>query len=501
MGTWALKVLFVGIGTLVGAAAGWWIRGAGLANKTVSQEQPQPEPRPEPTPEPEPVEEQPDFDAVEEMMVKLQQLTATVAADVGEHNSRVQEINEELSAGDGEGDVIAVVEKLIKANETMQSQLEQAEERLQKQSSEIETHVMEARTDALTMLWNRRHFDDEIEKCKEAFVKSQRPSCVFMLDVDHFKKFNDTYGHQAGDEVLKEVARTMQSNVASKEIVCRYGGEEFAIIFPGSDIEAAMASAERARAAIAEQVVEFEGLELQVTASGGLAQFQSDETAKELVKRSDDALYVCKEAGRNCGHWHDGTDSHPIELSKDELNAAVVEEEHGHDPVTGLSDQKSLTTDIDRRIADWKRGGSGLSILMVEIDRFDGIRDAYGEQASQIVLRAAAQYLKAAMREMDHVAQYDEHVFGLLLPGTEISETSIVAERLRGRVARCTLPLDGEKLVFTISLGAAQVCTGDETQTLLERAKSSLEAAKEAGGNCSFSAQEDGEVCAMQAAT
>lgn len=497
-----LKTVFLGISAVFGAVAGWWIRESGLMrHKSLPPEPVQP---PTPEPQAEAVEDEVHVDQLDAMMAQLQQLTTTVAADLGEHNTIVQEVNEELSSGGAtEASVLAVVEKLVKANDAMQSQLAKAEDRLQEPAAEMETHVKEARTDALTKLWNRRHFDDEMQKCLSAFRKKAKPSCVMMFDVDHFKKFNDTYGHQAGDEVLRGVARTLRKSVTNNEIVCRYGGEEFAIIFPGADIGAAIPIGERSRAAIAEQVFEFEDLDLRVTASGGLAEFQPEETAEALVKRSDDALYVCKEAGRNCGHWHDGATSHPMELvtskpGKEPISVADEDETENYcDHVGGVSDRKSFILDIDRRVAEWKRGGSPLSVLLVEVDRYEAIAEEYGDKAGEVVLRAASQFLKAAMREMDHIARYDESIFGLILPGAELTQTTAVAERLRTAIARCTLPMDGGKLTFTVSLGAAQVSEDDEVSGLLQRSKASLAASREAGGNSCFATTETGEIRSM----
>ncbi|HUG68660.1 MAG TPA: diguanylate cyclase [Pirellulaceae bacterium] len=501
-----LKIIFLGTAACLGAVAGWCIRGAGSSDGPTPPE-PSSEPssgnsRSEPA---ETVEEPPQIDAVELIMAQLQQLTATVAADVGEHNTKVQEINDELTAATADGsNVLAVVEKLVKANEAMQSQLAQAESRLNEQAQEIETHVRDARTDGLTKLWNRRHFDDEMKKCKDALTKSDRPSCVMMIDVDHFKPFNDTYGHQAGDEVLRGVARTLRK-AAGKDIVCRYGGEEFAIVFPGSDLNAAIPLAEQARAAIGEQVFEFEDLDLKVTASGGLAQLRNDETAEEVVKRADNALYMCKANGRNCGYWHDGGESRPIEdyqpasTAADEPSTLTDEEftTDQRDRISGLYDRASFKTDVERRISEWKRGGVSLSVLLVEVDKYDAIVEAYGDKAREVVLRATAQFLKAAMREMDHVARYDDHMFGLLLPGAEVTETSSVAERLRIAIARCSLPLNGQQVTFTVSLGSAEVAENDTDETLLVRAQASLDAAKKSGGNCSFAATAEGDVRSM----
>ncbi len=501
MGALLFKIAFLGAAAAIGAVTGWCIRGASPASS--------PEPESDTNADPTDVasedvpthdsDQQADFDSVEVMMAQLQQMTSTVAADVGEHSSKVREINDELTAATASGtNVLAVVEKLMKANEEMQTQLEEAESQLNEQAEEIETHVKEARTDALTKLWNRRYFDDEMKKCSEALTAEGKPSSIMMLDVDHFKKFNDTYGHQAGDEVLRGVARTLKK-AAGKDIVCRYGGEEFAIILPGSDINTAIPIAEKARAAIAEQVFEFEGLDLKVSASGGLAQIKAGESVDSVVKRADDALYVCKENGRNCGYWHDGAESHPMVGHEPETEEPFEfsDGEVADDNLSDLSDEATFQSDIDRRIAEWKRGGATLSVLVVEIDKYDSILKTYGDNARDVVRRAAAQFLKAAMREMDHIARFDDDHFGLLLPGAEVTETSAVAERLRTAIARCSLPLGDEKITFTVSIGAAEVAETDNDESLIKRAESSLAAARKTGGNCSFAATTDGEVRSM----
>ncbi|MEX0819620.1 MAG: GGDEF domain-containing protein [Pirellulaceae bacterium] len=519
MGALLLKIIFLSIAAIVGAIAGWWVRGPG-SNETsppspgsnldsdvtshAKAELPDSSLPPEPAGE---VPEQLPLDAVELLLAQLQQLTANVAADVGQHNSMVQEINDELTSADvdlDQGNVLAVVQKLVCANKAMQTQLSEAEAQLNEQAQEIELRVAEARTDALTKLWNRRYFDDMMQKCKEELTEAKRPSCLMLLDVDHFKEFNDTYGHQAGDEVLKDVAHTL-TREAGKNIVCRYGGEEFAIIFPGSDLKTAIPVAESVRAAITDQVFEFDGLDLKITASSGLAQLSSKESVADVVKRADDALYISKENGRNRGYWDDGEQTHPIQADKLDSSESTDSFPLGHkasiedqrDRISGLLDRATFQSNVARRIAEWKRDGAALSVLLVEVDGYDEILERQCEKTREVVLRAAAQFLKAAMRDADHVTRYDDHVFGLLLPGAGVSETSSVAERLRTAIARCSLPLDDEQLTFTVSLGAAEVAKNDSCDSLLSRAQLSLEAAKESGGNCSYAATANGEVRSM----
>jgi len=510
MDTLFLNIIFAGSAAVIGVVVGWILCASGnsdSADKLAASgdSEAAPELPPEPTPP------KANMATVETMMARLHQLTESMAADVGEHHSRVQEINLELvETAANDPNVVVIVEQLMKVNETMQSQLQEAEERLQVQSVEMASHVEEARTDSLTHLFNRRGFDDEIAKLEAAWTDQHRPSCIMMIDVDHFKKFNDTYGHQAGDQVLRSVARVLRKNLASKEIVCRYGGEEFAVLFPGSDLQTAIPAAERARAAIAESMVSFEGKELKVTASGGLAQLTAGETCEETVKRADDALYVCKESGRNCGYSHDGENTRrmgrpaapevavedsPAEPEKTECFTVAVSEpaEDRRDNIVGVSTRDAFIADVDRRVAEHRRGGATVSILLIEIDDFENIRTTAGLRTSQLVLRATAQFLKATMRDMDHVARFDDHQFALLLPGAGISDTSAIAERLRMAVSNTELPVKGGAQQYTISLGAVEVSGAEDRESLVARAQLSLDAAKDAGGNRSFASTDQHE--------
>ncbi|MDP6443300.1 MAG: diguanylate cyclase [Pirellulaceae bacterium] len=442
-------------------------------------------------------------------ITELHSVAAQMAEDVGEHSRSVAQISNDLDGESNADVVVEVVKKLVSANGKMAEQLESAEQELEKQKEEIASHVHEARTDALTGLNNRRAFDDEMEKCEKAFVEHGRPSCVMVIDVDHFKKFNDTYGHQAGDEVLKGVARVLNENLPENEIVCRYGGEEFCIIFPGSDIEAAIPAAERSRAAIGSAVFSHEGTELRVTASGGLAEFRKGEPYEPLVKRADDSLYVCKEAGRDCGHWHDGEQSIPMterllnppaaEIPADDSAAAKEQDEVAEtvvesvdeppqqatkDKLTGLSTKAAFDEDLDRRLAEWRRGGPAISVVLAKVDGFGDLETDQGAAAGDTVIRACAQFLRATMRDMDHVARYDRDEFSMLLPTANLEDADVVAERTRQAIELCRLPGEGAPLQFTVSVGSVEAIKGDDTGELMGRVRQCVAAGHEEGGNC-----------------
>ena len=500
MGVTVLNILFAGAGLLLGALLGRRFRKVerpaeiSLTPEPVEPEetnQQQLEATEEVEKPSQPVEQESQpTDLVQEMMVRLQELTQSVRLDVGVHNTQIQEISEELTSVDAtEAEVISVVEKLVRANEAMQAQLDSAEERLEEQSREMEAHVREARTDALTSLFNRRAFGDEMLEAEKQLRESNQPTCVLMIDVDHFKKFNDTYGHQGGDEVLKGVASVLRQNLTENEIVCRYGGEEFAVIFSGSQLEAARIRGEQARTAIGKETFHFDGMDLRVSASAGLAQLLPAETTAALVRRADESLYLCKKLGRDCGHWHDGQQSHPMSESAEGLSTDLKPTSEQDEAATaerfaGISDPVSFRQDIERRIAELKRGGSPISLLVVEVDNYAVLLNEFGKGTE--VTTATAQFLRGTMREMDHIARLKDSQFALLLPGARIDAACEVAERIRSAAERC-------ELQFTVSLAAVEATGQDDTQDLVDRAERSLDWAMEVGGNCTFIGEANGE--------
>jgi diguanylate cyclase (GGDEF)-like protein len=156
-------------------------------------------------------------------------------------------------------------------------------------------------TDGLTRVYNHRFFQELFEK---EYTRSDRYNTVFsliMLDIDHFKKINDTYGHLCGDEILKSLASLVKSCLRSMDIVARYGGEEFAILLPETGGNEAIQTAERIRRAVEETA--FMGTEqgLNVTVSLGVATYPSRGIAEraDIIAKADAALYEAKEGGRN----------------------------------------------------------------------------------------------------------------------------------------------------------------------------------------------------------
>ena len=243
-----------------------------------------------------------------------------IAEGVGEHSTGVATINQELqSLGSGDGGgldmVVGAITQIIEANSKLQGRLSSAEVLLREQAEMIESFMAEARTDALTSLPNRRAFEDELNRRFAQWKRSGRPLSLMVIDIDHFKRFNDGYGHQMGDVVLRGVAEVLAKSVREMDMVARYGGEEFCAILPDTNMFNAMNAAERSRLAVDASTFATGKYKFHVSVSIGVAEILADEEMASLVKRADQALYKAKEEGRNRSHYHDGQSIEPVSVS------------------------------------------------------------------------------------------------------------------------------------------------------------------------------------------
>jgi two-component system cell cycle response regulator len=165
----------------------------------------------------------------------------------------------------------------------------------------VQMSIEMAITDPLTGLYNRRYMESHLGALMEQAVSRKKPLTVLVLDIDYFKAINDTHGHDAGDDVLREFALRIKKSIRGIDLACRYGGEEFVVVTPETDITVATMVAERLRRRIATEAFQIQkGLKtLEVTISVGIAALGNSDTAGTLLKRADAALYRAKRDGRN----------------------------------------------------------------------------------------------------------------------------------------------------------------------------------------------------------
>ncbi len=155
--------------------------------------------------------------------------------------------------------------------------------------------------DPLTGLYNRRYLEETLDREIRRAIRSEQPLSILMLDLDHFKRINDTYGHQGGDAVLRETAQFLIRSIRAEDVVCRYGGEEFVVILPTANLRSAKTRAERLRSRLRELTVRHQGHSLaNITTSIGVATLPiHGADPKTLLHAADAALYRAKHEGRD----------------------------------------------------------------------------------------------------------------------------------------------------------------------------------------------------------
>jgi diguanylate cyclase (GGDEF)-like protein/PAS domain S-box-containing protein len=216
------------------------------------------------------------------------------------------EINAELVCDDDGTPIhIQSVARDISERKQNQVELQDANHRLRNQLVEIEmlqTQLREQATrDSLTGLYNRRFLEESLAREFQLAKREKSTVCLIMLDIDRFKAFNDTYGHDAGDLLLKKLGGFLQSEIRSSDICCRYGGEEFLIVMPGALLKQGLERAEHLRTGFLSLDIEHMGVRLQATLSLGVAMYpHNGATWEETLHVVDQALYAAKAAGRNC---------------------------------------------------------------------------------------------------------------------------------------------------------------------------------------------------------
>lgn len=244
---------------------------------------------------------------------EVDQIVAMIEAAIGataQYQNELEDNSRKLGLAIDRETLRVIVESLVYSTKEVERENSSLSESLGLSRKEI-AHLQEdlvsiraeSLSDPLTALSNRKHFDQSLERIIAQSRERGELFCLILADVDHFKTFNDTHGHQMGDHVLRLIATEMKRAVRTQDVVARYGGEEFAVILPAAGLVPAVSVAEQIRQSTMSRELRRRktGESLgRVTISLGVAEFRRNESAQDLVERADNCLYAAKRRGRNC---------------------------------------------------------------------------------------------------------------------------------------------------------------------------------------------------------
>ena len=353
--------------------------------------------------------------------------------------------------------------------------------------------------DELTGSHNRRFLLGLIDREKERADRNGRPFCLCLFDIDFFKRINDTYGHAAGDLVLRRFAGAVQGQVRGTDAFGRYGGEEFLLMLPETPAPDALVLAERVRRVIAGlrcSGPETNGSEISLTVSVGVVEYRLGEAVAQAIARADEALYVAKSLGRNRVQCHDDDERLPVAPRQERPQGA---EDHGARPrastgrlqggaqcdqLTGLLNRNLLRDRLRHAMDRANRNRRLVALLLLNINGFKEINDEFGYEAGDELLTQAGTAIRRCLRDSDTVARWGGDEFIALLEDLSFeSDAQVVAEKILDRFG---LPLSvaGRECFVTLAVGVALYPAADcDLDALLKRADIAMRGAKRWGEN------------------
>jgi diguanylate cyclase len=247
-----------------------------------------------------------------QVMGEIEQVMAMIDAAAGSASSYSESLadaTQKLGQSKDRDSLRAIVEGLVQAAKDMEESNQQLEARLsasKQEINELQTNLEVVRSesliDPLTQLYNRKYFDDTLAQAIDNAHAKDEPLSLMMTDIDHFKAFNDNFGHLTGDQVLRLVALSVKQNVKGQDTAARYGGEEFAVVLPNTVLRSAITVGDHIRRAVMtkELMKRSTGEHLgRVTISVGVATLRKGDTVASLIERTDICLYAAKRHGRN----------------------------------------------------------------------------------------------------------------------------------------------------------------------------------------------------------
>jgi len=250
---------------------------------------------------------------VKNMMMTFIDRLGQVAASTGDFHEKIGGYSEKISKADNISELNSILDEVLKETRLVQSEALKARDKMvlarqEVQDAETRIHALEAklqhlselvREDQLTGSLNRRGLDDVFERETARADRRGTPLCIAILDLDDFKKLNDTYGHIAGDAALKHLVKIVKDTLRSMDVIARFGGEEFLILMPETSVEAAATTMTRLQRELTKHFFLHDNEKVLITFSAGVALRRPNEEQTELVKRADKAMYTAKQTGKN----------------------------------------------------------------------------------------------------------------------------------------------------------------------------------------------------------
>lgn len=306
-------------------------------------------------------------------------------------------------------------------------------------------------TNSLTGLFNYRYFYQRLAEELEKAKSTKGQLTLIILDIDHFKRFNDTYGHLVGDEVLRQVARVISAQMGARGVVARYGGEEFSVLISES-VQVAVSLVEDIRQAVAQHDFTFEDYKIQgITLSAGIANYpEHADTDKELLDKADQALYWgSKQRGRN-----------RVTVYSPEFDTRLYV-----DKLTGLYTYQYFHHRLSEELKVSKELGTPVSLILLDIRKMNVINEKYGFDIGDEVLRAVSYLIRRQIRHHDLAARYSADDFVLLFPGVKGEDARLMSDRLRRIIEEYRVKVgENEHLAISVHTTVVTVPQSDDVE-------------------------------------